>query len=163
MHTVHTGVCAAGFEHTTPSCYRMLHTRPFWFKFIRIQPFTVLKATKWHTPPLITVPHPKPLSNSCYCRQTNIPTYYAVLPCIINDRTFRLLVCYCFFRLYLLHTSKVQTNMFHQSLIQQRGVIWASDLEVKGNLLMERQRSRWSSLILEDIQQRGDGCGKSKQ
>jgi len=28
---------------------------------------------------------------------------------------------------------------------------------------MERQRTRWFSLILEDIQQRGDGCGKSKQ
>jgi hypothetical protein len=110
MHTVHTAVCAAGFDHTTPSCYRILHTRPFWFKFIRIQQFAVLKVTKWHTPPLITVPHPKPLSPSCHCRQTNIPTYCALLPYISNDRTFHLLICYYFLRTYLLHTSEEQTN-----------------------------------------------------
>lgn len=40
---------------------------------------------------------------------------------------------------------------------------WTSEQEFKGKLLMERQRTRWLSLILEDIQQRGDGCAKCKQ
>ena len=54
-------------------------------------------------------------------------------------------------------------NIFHQSPFEQHGVIWASELEFKGKLLTERQRTRWLSLILEDKQQREYGCGKGKQ
>jgi hypothetical protein len=132
-------VCAAVFELTTPSYYRMLHTRPLWFKLIRIQLFTVLKATKWHTLPLTTVPHPKPLSPFYYshCPHTNIPTNYALLPCIIKvslswPHVLSARVLLLIWTLFLTHFEG--TNQ-HTSPITN-GVIWAPELEFKGKLLM---------------------------
>jgi hypothetical protein len=128
MHTVHTDVYAAVFELTTPSYYRMLHTRPLWFKLIRIQLFTVLKATKWHTPPLITVPHPKPLSPSQYshCRHTNIPTNYALLPCIIkvSPPWPHILSARVLLLISSLSISHFEGTNQHVSIFQQNGVIW---------------------------------------
>lgn len=48
VHTVHTSMCAAGFQHTTVSCYRMLHTRPSDFSSSELNPLLFYRPQMTH-------------------------------------------------------------------------------------------------------------------